>query len=329
MVQCSAACREVGRPLVVKTETGIGLEVIQFPYVPAMQRLADKWQVVRGLKPFAVHQSWLFFGMFNSRAEALGLWVAYAPEMPRDEFLRRLAVRDFGPAAADLAIESWRHMSEAMGRLPVLQFNYYYVGPSFLGPCHPLVPEKGTKLSPVFDAFLFYLQEHGETFAPRYHAETRRCLAIDRIAPTGGLPQPLPGETRDPCAILRDEYGLAAEAAERALECLRRAASLAATESDRRRLREETLLAEAVYRTNRACWNTARWLMARDAGDRGAMAEAARDERRNALDALDVYRAAPWLDYPMRLDGQYSAAADMIAEKVRMLDAWIRGSSGE
>ena len=70
------------------------------PDVPAMQRLADKWQAVRGLWPFAVHQSWLFFGMFGSRAEELGLWAAYAAELPVDVLLRRLAERDFGPAAA-------------------------------------------------------------------------------------------------------------------------------------------------------------------------------------------------------------------------------------
>lgn len=323
MLKCSAACRACGRPLVVKTETGIGLEVIQFPYVPAMQRLADKWRVVRGLTPFAVHQSWLFFGMFNSRAEALGLWAAYAPEMPPDEYLQRLAVRDFGPAAAGLVVESWRHMSESMGRLPLLQFNYYYVGPSFLGPCHPLVPEKGMKLSPVFDGHLFYLQETGETFSSKDVSETRTCLAIDGFHPSGGMPQILPGETRTPEAIIRDEYGLATEAARRALDCLRQTALRAATAVDRAHLREETLLTEAVYRTNRACWNTARWFIARDIGDTAGMRAIALDERENALAALPIYSAAPWLDYPMRIDGRYSTAADMIAEKVRMLDVWL------
>ncbi len=323
MVQCAAACRAAGRPLLVKTETGIGLEVIQFPYVPAMQRLARKWQNVRGLAPFAVHQAWLFFGMFNSRAEALGLWAAYAPEMPPDEFLRRVATRDFGARAAALVLASWQHMSESMGRLPLLQFNYYYVGPSFLGPCHPLVPEKGMKLSPVFDGLLFYLQEGGETFSTRHVDQTRTCLAIDRIDPCGGMPQVLPGETRSAAEIIRDEYGLASVAALCALECLRQAAPFAATAADRTHLREETLLTEAVYRTNRACWNTARWLIARDVGDTKGMRAAAVDERENARAALAVYAAAPWLAFNRRIDGSYSAAADMIAEKVRLIDQWL------
>ncbi len=324
MRKCAAACHKAGRPLVVKTETGIGLEVIQFPYVPAMQRLADKWQGVRNLAPFAVHQSWLFFGMFNSRAEALGLWAAYAPEMSRDEFLRKLAMRDFGPAAAPLVIEAWQYMSESMGRLPLLQFNCYYVGPSFLGPCHPLVAEKGMKLPAVFDGFLFYLQEGGETFASKNVDQTRTCLAIDRFDPSGGMPQVLPSERRRSEEIIRDEYGLATETAGRAVEYLRRAAALTVTAVDDEQLRDEALLTEAVYRTNRACYNTARWFIARDAGDVAAMRTIALDERENALSAIPMYTAAPWLELNRRIDGKFSAVADMITEKVSMSDHWLR-----
>ena len=73
MQQLAAFAHQTGRPLLVKTETGIGLEVFQFPYVPAMQHLADKWQGVRSLQPAGVHQSWLFFGMAGTRAEELGV----------------------------------------------------------------------------------------------------------------------------------------------------------------------------------------------------------------------------------------------------------------
>lgn len=327
MRRCAAACRKAGRSIVVKTETGIGLEVIQFPYVPAMQRLADKWQGVRDLAPFAVHQSWLFFGMFGSRAEALGLWAAYAPEMSRDAFLRQLAIRDFGPTAAPLVIEAWQYMSESMGRLPLLQFNHYYVGPSFLGPCHPLVSEKGMKLSAVFDGFLFYLQEGGVTFGTKNVDQLRTCLAIDNFAPVGGMPKLLPGERRCPEKIIQDEYGLATEAASRAVECLRQAAALTVTAADGEQLRDEALLTEAVYRTNRACCNTAHWFIARDTGDVAAMRTIALDERENALSAIPMYAAAPWLELNRRIDGTFSAVADMINEKVSMIDHWLQSAS--
>ena len=85
-------------------------------------------------------------------------------------------------------------------------------------------------------------------------------------------------------------------------------------------------MTEAVYRTNRACWNTARWLSARNAGAVAAMREAALDERENAWSAIRMYAAAPWLEFNRRLDGAYSAAADMIAEKVRMIDQWLQST---
>ncbi len=323
MLLASQTCRAVHRPLFVKTETGIGLEVFQFPYVPALQRLADKWQRVRGLQPKGVHQSWLFFGMCNSRAEALGLWAAYAPEMPRDEFLRRLAVRDFGPEAAPRVLESWQHLSHAMGHLPVEMVNYYYVGPSFLGPCHPLLPRKGMPVSPVFDGCLFYLQEGGETFSHKNIDETRTCLAIDEVQPAGGLPEPLPGETRSGAQILLDEYAEAAAEARRAWETLRSAEPLLRTPADRQQFAEELPLTELIYRTVLACSNTCRFLLSRDAGDLAPMRVAAEEERANALAALPIYQDAPWLDYPMRIDGFYSSAAEMIAEKVRMIDEWL------
>ena len=319
----SAACREVGRPLFVKTETGIGLELFQFPYIPALQRLAEKWEHVRALQPAGVHQSWLFYGMFGSRAEALGLWASYAPEMSAEAFLQRLAIRDFGPQAADPVVSSWELMSEAIGHLPVLMLNIYYIGPNFLGPCHPLLPAKGMPVSAVFDGYLFYLQEHGETFSTRHIDHTRTCLAIDSIDPCGGLPEPLPGEARSALQILLDEYAEAAHTARRAWETLRQAELLLCTEEDRRRYREELCLTELIYRTIQSCSQVAAFITARDAGDTAAMRTIAVEERANALAAAPIYREAPWLDFTMRLDGYYSSAAEMIAEKIRIIDDWL------
>jgi hypothetical protein len=317
------ACKEVDRPLFVKTETGIGLEVFQFPYVPAMQRLSEKWQNVRGLLPKGVHQSWLFFGMCNSRAEALGLWAAYAPEMSSDEFILKIAIRDFGHEAASVVIKSWEYMSKSMGHLPVLMINDYYIGPSFLGPSHPLIPEKGMKISPIFDGYLFYLQELGETFSHSNIDETRKCLAIDDINPSCGMPTPLPDESRTSMDILRDEYNEAAKYARLAWEMLKTTENLLHTEADRQNYREEVLLTELIYRTILACSNTVKFIMARDNGDILTMQAVAIDEKDNAISAITVYKQAPWLDYTMRIDGYYSAAEDMINEKVKMIDEWL------
>ena len=50
-------------------------------------------------------------------------------------------------------------MSVAVTHLPAIQLPGYYLGPTFLGPCHPLVPSAGDAVPETFDAYLYYLQE--------------------------------------------------------------------------------------------------------------------------------------------------------------------------
>jgi len=83
-----------------------------------------------------------------------------------------------------------------------------------------------------------------------------------------------------------------------------------------------------VYRTFFCCENTIRFLRARDAweqhGDPDARAEMQRlaaCERDNARASLPIYAAAPWLDLAERTDGRFSPCADMLAEKIRLLEA--------
>ena len=326
----SHVARETGHPLFIKMETGIGLEVFQYPYVPALQRLGEKWQNVRDLKPRGVQQSWLFFGMFGSRAEELAMWAAYRDDLPRDEFLRHIARRDFGPRAVDTVVAAWNRMSQSMGHLPCICLTNYYIGPSYLGPCHPLAPHKDDAIPAVFDGYLFYLQETEETFSRRQIEEARTCLVMDRLPDTAraiGMDWAGPGDGWD---IVVREYDAAAREAQAAWQLLAQAAPLTRTEADRVHLREETLLAELVYRTLYACANTVRFLMARrdferdgDKAHLAEMAQSARLERQNALDALPIYEAAPWLDLAERTDGKYSRCADMIAAKVAWIDEFL------
>ncbi|MHB9131284.1 MAG: beta-N-acetylhexosaminidase family protein [Armatimonadota bacterium] len=328
--QLADAAHATGRPLFIKTETGIGLEVFQFPYVPAMQRLADKWQAVRSLQPAGVQQSWLFYGMFGSRAEELGLWAAYAPEMPRDVFLHRMAVRDFGPDLADAALISWEHMSRAVGHIPCVTLLYYYVGPSFLGPAHPIVPETGVAIPDDFYGYLFYLQELEESFSRRQIEDARSCLVMEPLPETAQAVWIQWEGPSDGWDIVVREYTRAAEEARQAWEILRDAAPLTRTEADRRQLHDELLLTELVYRTFFSCENVVRFLLARRAFEHTGTADARAEmkrlallERQNALDAVHIYRDAPWLDIAERTDGKFHPCADMIAAKVRWIDEYF------
>lgn len=323
-----------GLPVFVKTETAIGLEMIQYPYVPALQRLADKWQVVRNQHPAGVHQAWPFFGMFGSRAEELGLWAAYGGDIPRDRFLRDMAVRDFGPDAAGGVIQSWAHLSEAVGHIPCLCTPVYYIGPSFLGPAHPLVPTKGDPVPPVFDAVLFYVQESEDSLGTRGAEVPQRLVLSElpddarvfRVDWTGG------GDGYD---LLIAGFQKAAEGAQAAWAALREVAARARTGSDRLHFQEELALTELIHRTFVTCANVLAFLYARkqweqtgDPAHRRTLRRLAHAERENALAAAPLYEIAPWLDLAERNDGRFSRCQDMITEKVRWLESFL-GSESE
>jgi hypothetical protein len=324
--------KERGLTFFTKTETGIGLEVFQFPYVPSLNRLADKWQVMRDLEPDGVHQSWLFFGMFGSRAEELALWAAYS-EDSRDTFLEEMARRDFGPEAVDHALAAWTEMSVAVGHIPCVTLTSYYVGPSFLGPCHPLIPSAETVVPDAFSAVLFYLQEGEETFSRR-QTEVRSSLVMDQLADSAAsvaIEWDGPGDGWD---IVLREYRKAALHAKISWEYLQSAADNVWTQNDSVRLSEESALAELVYRTFLTCASTVEFLHERrkleeDPKDNQAdarMREIAREELANTEAAVPIYEACPWLDLAERTDGFYTRCVDMLAAKRRMLIDYLGDS---
>jgi hypothetical protein len=330
MIAVAQVARETQRPLFVKTETGIGLEVFQFPYVPAMEQLADKWLAVRDLKPQGVQQSWLFYGMFGSRAEELGFWAAYRSDLSRDEFLRRMAVRDFGPDAAPHALRSWRAMSEAVRHLPSICLSYYYVGPSYLGPAHPLVPERGVDIPEVFYGYFFYLLEEEETFSRKSVQETKRSMVLADLPPDAGALYMSWDGDGDGWDIVVREYSAAATASRQAWKELEVARSFITNEMDSSNLREEELLTELFHRTMVSCLNTVRFLRARRDFERSSgldhrerMRAIAEEEKENALSAAHIYEAAPWLDLAERTDGRFAPCSAMIEEKVRWIDRFI------
>jgi len=331
MLAVAQAARETGHPLFVKTETGIGLETFQFPYVPAMEQLADKWLGVRGLNPKGVHQAWLFFGMFGSRAEELGLWAAYRQDLTRDEFLERIATRDFGSAAVPHALRGWRHMSEAVRHLPSICLQYYYEGPSFLGPAHPLVPTRGDTIPEAFHGYIFYLLEDEETFSTRSLQETKRSLVMADLPPDAGalyISWEGPGDGWD---IVVREYEAAARLSGQAWAAFQKARQVTTNQTDLLNLKEEELLVELFFRTMTSCLDSVEFLRARRRFEatnalehKEMMCVIARAERENALAAVHIYQDAPWLDLSDRIDGRFASCLTMIQEKVDWIDRFLK-----
>ncbi|MDF2670744.1 MAG: hypothetical protein K0R67_3050 [Paenibacillus sp.] len=316
-----------GRMLFVKTETALGMECQAFPYMPSMQRHAEKWRNTSAMRPAGVLQAWMFFGMWGSRAEELGWWMNWRPECPNEELLRLMAERDFGRAAAEDVLTAWNHMSEAASFYPCIPL--YFIGPEFLGPAHPLIYEGDRAVPDSFTGRLYYLQELEETFSPHIR-EIRHTLVLDRIPLAFLAGAMVVDEGIRVEDILVREYTKGADAAYRAYSLLSSMKRPAAEPELLSNLEEETLLCEMFYRTFLTCAHTYRFLdlkqIAIGLDDAGKMtidreiAALAAEELANARAALPLYEKAPWLDLSLRMDGQYPSSRDMLIEKISMLE---------
>lgn len=319
----AAAIRKRDMRLYIKNETALGLECIQFPYVPSIQRIGEKWQSVRSMEPEGVLQSWMFFGMWGSRAEELGWWTAWHPELSVSEVVDRIARRDFGDNAARLVVV-WAKMSEAVSHLPCIP--QYFTGPGFIGPAHPLLFDPDEPVPDLFHALLYYLQENEESFSDMV-IEAKHSLVTAKI-PLPFLSYVIqPDQGQDLMDLVIGEYGLAVSAARQAAEIiagLEPPADLVGAEI----LREERVLVGCIYRTFRSTWNTMRFLHTRDLylqdGQPGmyeALLEIAKDELENARQAKPLFEDAPWLDLSLRVDGKFPSSLQMIDAKIKMLEA--------
>jgi hypothetical protein len=240
-----------------------------------------------------------------------------------------MAARDFGPEAMENVLRAWQNLSRAVGHIPCITLRTYYVGPSFLGPCHPLVPEQDAAIPDVFDGVLYYLQEGEETFS-RARTEIRTSLVMDTLPESAravGIRWPGGGDGWD---IVLREYHAAAALTRTAWRTLVEARPLTRTSADEDHLEQETLLVELVYRTFVSCANTVAFLHARkrlEETDHPShlreMQRIAGEERENARDAIPIYERAPWLDLAARSDGIFAPCTDMIAEKVAWIDRFL------
>ena len=326
--------KEHGMGMFIKTETGIGLEVIQYPYVPALQNFANKWESVRSVTPLGVQQSWLFFGMFASRAEELAYWACYET-CSQETYLRRMACRDFGKENTEIVLKAWEYMSEAVKHVPSLQTPIYYNGPLFYGPAHPFLPKgynsgvadtnefdsaTGTKhadssVPEIFNAKLFYLMEDGETFSKSNIEDISLKLVITELTSLKDYyVVPHSGDTQDWSILIR-EFEKAAEWSKKAFDIFR---SIEVPDKLKFHLVDDRSITELFYRTMVTCKNLFRYLVARDI-ENAPYRDILIEELQNAKDSIHIFEEAPYLNLKERIDGYYSSSIDMIKEKVRII----------
>ena len=310
------ACRSRGLGFFVKSETAIGLEAIHMPYVPCLQRLGEKWSNVSGLGPDGVLQSWMFFGMWGSRAEELGWWRRWRPEKTLEEALNTMASRDFGSAWGSV-VEAWKATSQAVSHLPCIP--PYFNGPWFLGPAHPLL--FGNEVPQEFMGALYFLQEN-EVSLSRARLDALSSLVLEEVPDSPRNWWFLNESGGNDWDAFIAELGLAVNNSQRAFNIISDALKMDLSSGDASRLKEEALHIEFFHRTMLSIKNTLGFLLA-EPGE-GRMVHAGR-ELENAEAAWHLYEEAPWLDLSLRRDAGFPPSMEMLKSKINILKEHLDG----
>ena len=110
------------------------------PYVPvpfqwskrhdSMLDAADKWGLCGLMEGH-------HYGFYPSFISELAKWRFWLPAVDANEMIKKIAVRDFGKAAAPYAVKAWKIWSESCsGFIPSNEDQY---GPARIGPSYPLI----------------------------------------------------------------------------------------------------------------------------------------------------------------------------------------------
>ena len=152
-----AAVEKRGLELCCKTETSVSLEFHSVPYIPCLQRWAERIDIIRRQKPSSIFYAYDIAGFTRSRSDELAGRLSWEPAGTAAGEIGKIAERDFGPEAAAGVIEGWKLFSEAIGHCSFLTHSYYR-GPSFIGAAQPLMLEDQNMPEELFGRF-FYLAE--------------------------------------------------------------------------------------------------------------------------------------------------------------------------
>ncbi|HVF09493.1 MAG TPA: hypothetical protein VNA16_01750 [Abditibacteriaceae bacterium] len=314
IVNQALRCSQRELDLYIKTETGHGIELLHFPYVPSIQRSARKWQSVRALRPRGIIQRWGFIGMFDSVAERIGYQARWNPSFAPDAAAQDVAAQLMGAAAPEV-VRAWGHFDLAVGHIPTLILVNYYIGPMFLGPAHPLPVWEG-ETPDAFRGHLYYLVELEATFSDT-HIHARDDLTLHSLQQHGPFIFGLSHE------LLESEFATARDLASEGCRILEAVDVPALPPHERSEVEEQRAMGEYLHQTFRTTFNTLKFIRLKEAGaERSTLHEIAYDELGNTRNARRIYEAAPWLNHALRLDVGMPDSIRMVEEKIRLLEAY-------
>ncbi len=304
-------CSQNHRNLFIKSETAHGIELLHLPYVPSIQRSARRWQAIRALRPAGVLQRWGFIGMYDSVAECVGFTARWDPDFAPETSSAAIAQMFFGSAAPHVA-RAWKQFDRAVGHIPVLVTGGYYLGPMFLGPCHPLPTWTG-ETPDAFRGSLYYLLEGEATFSPP-RAATRDDLTVAQLSRIGAEP------------FVEPEFTAARDESAAGYEILKKLDPQTLRPHCRDELIEQQAIGEYLYRTFRTTVNVIQFLRTREKGgdNRTPLAAIAKDEMENTRAARRMYEVAPFLSHHLRLDVGVNESVKMIDVKATLLTEFLK-----
>jgi hypothetical protein len=145
-----AACKTAGIPVYLKSDHEHAYEAPRLPYIPCMDLW---WDRAHALATSGADGAWVFsyayrpcYAASSSEVGALQGWDA-APE--KEHALGQLAVALAGDLAGPRLRQAWRHASAAIASSPELPTRYF-MGPSCLGPAHPMCADSKATLPAIF-----------------------------------------------------------------------------------------------------------------------------------------------------------------------------------
>jgi hypothetical protein len=305
-------CHGAGIRVYLKSEPKLPLEMIHALYLPCLDRFADRYFAIVASGADGVYN----IDAFVSRPHALSQLLAYfmwmEPNASREKILCALAnmlAANNETAAAHIR-RAWVLFSEALGYFPLIP--RYVVGPSWLGPSHPLILDRGKALDDKFYTIEATLNSYSDSYRPR---------------------EPIFLEEWENGYYQMRDWNECALLGARALAEMDRARAVLGEKCSSLFLLEWTTLKHLCL-TVRTCRNTAQFYLNRDriidvAGkgkaERGELGGLIDGLSAIAEDELDCARADeecliynPWNDYRHQSDGPVChRALEILREKIR------------
>ncbi|MBI5092420.1 MAG: hypothetical protein HZB26_08245 [Candidatus Hydrogenedentes bacterium] len=315
-----AACRAAGAPIYIKSEPELGFEAPGLPYIPCLDRWADR---AEALVACGANGAWVFpyFRPFfaGSSAEVFkSFW--WEPVTNKKDALLRLAKRIAGVKAGPHLRNAWKHVSESIDWSP--EQPSYYTGPYYLGPAHPMCVDPAAELPKVFYGQFLFMGESvdadGLMFRPTFvssptgnvpvfgafYRKMESCLKeavaeLEAAAPL--VPEPYRTTFEADASPIRWFYHTARTEANFYESCQLRDTLLAFA-------KQETRTPEAIQKHQDMLGRWNRVLL---------------DEKANAEAALPLVEKDMRLDFYYGTDHKFPHAADMLRAKLTLLETEI------